>query len=185
MSMEEHHGADTALRLEASRATNKVAPGDGMMLFSFERRIAARTMSADEFIEQHGSGTLRKNRRIGMDWAAQYLHERTVFEFGWGFEAVHETRVVWGAPITQGDCKPVTEAGWFIDRYATVCAFPGDKLEPKYLIVEYPDGTRREGLGMVVRHTSATFIPDKHMVFAIIAEWDPVAKAYEDAVNPC
>lgn len=184
--MSEHRASTrSALRMEQSRATEKTAPRDGVEAASFASRIAARAMSADEFIERHGSGTLRKNRRVGMDWSGQYLHERTAFEFGWAFEAIHETRVLWGTPITQGDSKPVTEAGWFIDRYATICAFPGDELEAKYITVEYPDGTRREGLGIVVRRTSATFVPEKHMVFAIVAEWDAARKEYRDAVNPC
>jgi hypothetical protein len=175
-----------ALRLTSSRATEKCPLADTIRAAAaFGRRVAARLLTADEFIERHGSGTLRKNRRQGMDWAGQYLHERTAYEFGWCFESVHETRVTWGTPITQGDCRAVTEAGWFIDRYVHVCAFPGDELETKYIMIEYPDGTRKEGLGMVVRATSAAFVPERHMVFAVIAEWDAAGKRFKDATNPC
>jgi hypothetical protein len=175
-----------ALRLAQSRATEKRPLDEAVRAAApFGRRVAARLLSADEFIERHGSGTLRKNRRLGMDWSGQYLHERTAYEFGWCFESVHETRVTWGTPITQGDCSAVTEAGWFIDRYVHVSAFPGDELEAKYIMVEYADGTRKEGLGLVVRRTSAAFVPDRHMVFAVIAEWDPAGKRWKDAVNPC
>ncbi len=175
-----------SIRIGQSRATQK-CPMDPAVrkCKSFARRVAARLMSRGEFIERHASGTLRKNLRLSMDCDGQYLHERVAFEFGYGFEAVHETRVTWGTPISFGDCKPVTEAGWFFDRYVEVSAFPGDEFSVKYIMVEYPDGSRREGLGIVVRKTSATFVPEKHMVFAIIAQWSTKKNKFKGAVNPC
>ena len=34
------------------------------------------------------------------------------------------------------------------------------------------------------RQTSATFVPGGHLVFAIVAEFDPIKKVWLDAVNP-
>ena len=41
-----------------------------------------------------------------------------------------------------------------------------------------------EGVGMVVRQTSAQFIPGGHLAFAIVAEFDPMTKQWRDAINP-
>ena len=47
----------------------------------FAHRVALRTMSRADFIHEHGSGTLRKNTKHGMDNNRQYLDERTAYEF--------------------------------------------------------------------------------------------------------
>ena len=148
------------------------------------RRVGLRTMSDDAFIEQHASGTLRKNKRIGMAWREQYLAERTAYEFGWCFECLPRSRVTFGDAYTEGDVHAITEAGWHIERYLVRSIFPEDQLEAKYVNVEYKDGKKREGIGMIVRQTSAAFVPGGHLVFAIVAEYDPVRRVWLEAVNP-
>ena len=149
-----------------------------------ERIVSLRQMDADNFIERHASGTLRKNKRIGMVWREQYLHERAAYEFGWAFECLPRSRVTFGDAYTEGDVKPLTEAGWHIERYIEMRVFPEDELEAKYINVEYKDGVLREGVGMVLRQTSASFVPSGHLVFAIIAEFDAKTKQWLEAVNP-
>lgn len=164
----------------------RVVPIDPAVLAcpALARIVGVRTMDADAFVEKHASGTLRKNKRVGMVWREQYLHERAAYEFGWAFECLPRSRVTFGDAYTEGDVKPLTEAGWHIERYIELCPFPEDQLEAKYLNVEYKDGTTREGVGMVMRQTSATFVPGGHLVFAIVAEFDPVKKVWRDAINP-
>lgn len=41
-----------------------------------QRIVEKRTMSNSEFIEQHGSGTLRDNKNLGFVWSIQNLSER-------------------------------------------------------------------------------------------------------------
>jgi hypothetical protein len=148
------------------------------------KRVSIRTKSADEFIEQHASGTLRKNKRLNMSWRSQYLHERVVYDFGWGFEIVPKSRVTFGDPITEGDCKPITEAGWFCERYLEFSIFPEDYFEVKYLQIDYGEGKKREGIGLIVRKTSANWLPKGHIVFAIVAEFDPIKNQFLPAENP-
>ena len=147
-------------------------------------RIKLRTESADEFVERRASGTLRKNKRLGMVWRDQYLHERTAYEFGWGFECLPRSRVTFGDAHTEGDAKPVTEAGWHIERYFELSTFPEDRFEAKYIQVEDKDGLKREGIGIIVRETSASFVPSGHIVFAIVAEFDATTQRWCDAENP-
>jgi hypothetical protein len=148
------------------------------------RLVAVRSMDADAFVEKHASGTLRKNKRIGMVWREQYLHERAAYEFGWAFECLPRSRVTFGDAYTEGDVKALTEAGWHIERYLELSVFPEDQFEAKYINVEYKDGAKREGVGIIVRQTSATFVPSGHLVFAIVAEFDAGAKSWRDAINP-
>jgi hypothetical protein len=148
------------------------------------RLVKLRTMSADEFIETHASGTLRKNKRLGMVWRDQYLHERTAYEFGWAFECLPRSRVTFGDAHTEGDVKAVTEAGWHIERYIQLNVFPEDRFETKYIQVEDKDGVKREGIGMICRETSATFVPGGSIVFAIVAEFDATTQRWLNAQNP-
>lgn len=174
---------ENGLAVGGSPATERIAPCASAPVFT--ARHKARYMSDDDFIERYASGTLRKNKRLGLRWKTQYLHERTAFEFGYGFETLPETRVAWGAAMSEGDERALTEVGWHIDRYVTVCIFPGDVVEAKYITVEYPSGQVKKGVGMIVRRTSAQFIPDGYVVFAIVAEFDDVKKCWMAAVNPC
>ena len=148
------------------------------------KRVGIRLMDADAFVEKHASGTLRKNKRLGMVWREQYLEERIAYEFGWGFECQPRSRVTFGDAFTEPDCRSVTEAGWHIERYIELAVFPEDRFETKYVNVEYKDGRKREGIGMVARQTSAAFVPGGHIVFAIVAEFDPIAKRWLEARNP-
>ena len=145
--------------------------------------IAIRTQCADDFIEQHASGTLRKNKRLGMAHRDQYLHERAAYEFGYAFECLPATRVTVGKAKTEGDCKPLTEVGWHCERYLARNVFPQDKFEVAYIQVD-EGGHRREGVGLVVTQTSAGWIPHHHVVFAIIAEVDQKTHEYLPAINP-
>jgi hypothetical protein len=148
------------------------------------RRVGVRTMSDEAFVEHHASGTLRKNKRIGMAWREQYLSERTAYEFGWCFECLPRSRVTFGDAYTEGDEHAITEAGWHIERYLELAVFPEDQFEAKYLNVEYKDGVVREGIGIIVRQTSAPWVPGGHLVFAIVAEYDPAARGFKPAENP-
>lgn len=148
------------------------------------RRVSLRTMTDEQFIETHASGTLRKNRRIGMAWREQYLEERIAYEFGCGFRSLPRSRVVFGDAYTEGDCHPITEAGWFIERYLSLLLFPEDRFETKYIQAEERSGVRREGVGIIVRQTSAQFLPRGHVLFAIVAEFDLARKVFLSAINP-
>ncbi|MES2953666.1 MAG: hypothetical protein V4674_03870 [Patescibacteria group bacterium] len=148
------------------------------------RRLAVREMSADTFVENHASGTLRKNKRLGMAWRKQYLEERTCYEFGWKFECIERSRLTFGDAYTESDCHSVTEAGWHIERLITLSVFPEDRYEAKYIHVEYATGEKKEGIGVIVRQTSAQFVPEGHLVFAIVAEFDPEMKEWLHAENP-
>lgn len=147
-------------------------------------RLYIREMPADEWIEEKGSGTLRKNKRIGFAWKSQYLHERVAYEFGYCFEALPKTQVTFNDPITDADCKPLTEAGWHIERYMSLKVFPEDRFETKYIQVEDRDGSRREGVGILVKQTSAPWVPRGYLVFAIVAEHSKTLKNFRDARNP-
>lgn len=146
--------------------------------------VDQRTMKDEEWIEKHASGTLRKNKRLGMTWRAQYLEERTAYQFGWEFQIQPRSRIMFGDAFTEGDAHAVTEAGWHIERYIETKVFPEDHFECKYINVEYADGTKHEGIGIIVRETSAQWLPKGHIVFAIVAEFDPVEQDWKEANNP-
>ena len=89
-----------------------------------------------------------------------------------------------GDAYTEGDEAAITEAGWHIERYLQLSLYPEDQFEAKYVNVEYKDGTAREGIGMICRQTSAAWVPTGHIVFAIVAEYDPLQKRWHPARNP-
>ncbi len=147
-------------------------------------RATVRDLSDGAWIDRHASGTLRKAKSIDFSWRSMYLEERTAYEWGWGFVIVPKSRVIFGDPIIESDCRPLTEACWHIERYLTLNPFPdSDKLEAKYIKVESKH-EKKEGIGMVLRHTSADWIPEGHIVYAIIAEYDPRTHNFLPARNP-
>lgn len=153
----------------------------------FTARVDLRAMSKEEFIREKGSGTLRKNTKLGMDNARQYLDERTAYEFGWAFEARPAKQVTVGQAITESDSHTITEFGWHAERYISHMLFPGDEAKVAYIVVEVI-GERREGVGIVFTKTSASWLPADNgdiIVFAIVAEWDAKTKNWKEAVNPC
>lgn len=173
------------MRTHGSRATEVVPMPDAVRdCEAFAQRVRMRLMPMDEFIETRASGTLRKNRAIGFNAKSHAEHERVAYEFGYYFEAMPERFVTWGEARSEGDCKPITEAGWHVERYASVALFPGDEIEVKYITVEV-SGVRREGVGIVVRKTSAPWVPTGFIVFCIITELDNAAHDFKPAVNPC
>lgn len=149
---------------------------------ALKARLAVREMSADSWIDAHASGTLRKNKRLGFAWRDQYLRERTAFEFGWAFICVPRTRVEWGTPITEGDNSAITEAGWHIDRMLALWPYPEDYFEVKHLTIELEGKTAR-GIGLIVRSTSASWVPAGNIICGVIAEYDD-AKGWLEA-TPC
>lgn len=145
--------------------------------------INIRDLSEADFIDRHASGTLRKNKRIGFAYRSQYLAERVAYEFGYEFEILPRSQVTFGDPITEENSSAVTEAGWHIERYMSRNPFD-DYFEAKYIHVTERDESKREGIGIVVRETSAMWIPTGHLVFAIVAEFDMVKKVWKNAINP-
>lgn len=178
----------TGLKTNGLKATEKISIPEPLKIMAeditspFNLRVKVRLMSEIDFIDLHGSGTLRKNKRLGFYYKKQYLHERVAFEFGYNFECIDETHINWGQPITEGDCSSVTEAGWHIDRYSYF-SFPGDTFEAKYIHVT--DGLEiKEGIGIIIRKTSAPFLPANHVVYTIIAQVDNKTHQYFSAKNP-
>jgi len=141
-----------------------------------------RNMSEDDWIEKFASGTLRKNKRIGFFYRTQYIHERICYEFGPVFESMPRSYVTFGDAITEEDCHPITEAGYYMERYMSKSIFKEDYFEVKYLIVQYNDGSKKEGVGLVVRKTSCNWIPQGHLVFGIVAEFKN--NKWLEALNP-
>ena len=147
------------------------------------KRLAVRNLSESDWIETHGSGTLRKNKRIGFAYKTQYLKERVAHDLGNMWQTLPKTYVTFNDAISEADSHSVTEAGWYIERYM-VSNIRGDIVETKYIHVTFKDGSRMEGIGMVLRETSAMWIPLGHLAFAIVSEYDNLLGRWKDANNP-
>ncbi len=148
-------------------------------------RARVRALDAGSWILHHASGTLRKFYDLKASYRDHYLEERVAYEWGWGFQIVKKTHINVGEIISISDCRPMTEAGWHMERYIKLNPFPhSDILHPKNIIVDDEDGYQKQGVGLVLETTSAEWLPKGHAVFAIIAEYDPHRKEYKKAENP-
>jgi hypothetical protein len=143
----------------------------------FQERILERFMNEKDWIESHASGTLRKNKKIGFAYKKQYWHERIAYEFGGNFEMLPKTRVTFGDANTESDCSSITEAGWYIERYLSHLVFDEDYLEVKYIFIEESDGTRKEGIGVVLRQTSFP-APTGNIIFCLLTEYNRITKDF-------
>jgi hypothetical protein len=148
---------------------------------ALEKRIKQRNKTAEEWIEEHASGTLRKNKKLGFAWKNQYLHERVAYEFGYIWEAISSSRVTLGKPVTMGDCKPITEVGWHSERYMELNLF-SDKFALFYVTISDTDEITREGLALVCLETSAKWVGENKVLLALMTEC--VKGEYQPCQNP-
>ena len=144
--------------------------------------LTVRLKSDEQWVEEHGSGTLRKAKRLGFVWRNLYIQERTCHEWGWGFECLPRSRVSFGDALIEGDCNSLTEAAWHIERLIARNIFKSDIFQTKYLFVS-SENINREGVGIVIRKTDAQWIPSGHIIFSIISEYND--NVWLKANNPC
>ena len=148
------------------------------------RIIEKRTMSNTEFIEMHGSGTLRDNKNNGFVWSIQCLAERIAYVFGYGFGAYKSHLVVFNDSISECDEVAYTMSGRWFKSYQNKKLFSEDYFEIKYVsIKDETDKKIWEGIGVIVRETSATFIPDNIIVLAKVCRFDPILQKWDQPVN--
>lgn len=133
-----------------------------------------------------GIGTFQKAKKIKLRHANHYMEERTAFEFGWLFETLPASRVRWGDAISEPDSPSITETIWHSNRYINFLnPFPEDKFELKSIEATYEGEVSKSGIGLIIRETSAQWIGNDKLIFAIITQWDPIKKTYLPAENPC
>lgn len=148
-----------------------------------EKIIKNRLMSHSDWIELHGSGTLKDNKDMKFVWSMQCLSERLAYTFGYGFSAFKSHLVTFNDSISECDEPAYTLAGRYMKHYLAKKLFEEDYFELKYVILKEEDGTRSwEGIGIIIRETSAKFIPDNTLVVAKVAQYIP-HKGWENTIN--
>lgn len=136
--------------------------------------IKNRTISNDEWIEAHASGTLKDNKDMGFVWSIQCLSERLAYTFGYGFSAFKSHLVTFNKSISECDESAYTLAGRYSKHYIAKKLFDEDYFEAKYIIIKDEQGKKEwEGIGLIIRETSAKFIPSNTLVLAKVAQYIP------------
>lgn len=146
-------------------------------------RIISRRLSKNDWIDRHASGTLRKNNRLGFAAHDQYVYERTAWDLGYHWQVIAATRVTIGIPITEGDVKGITEAGWHADAYITKNPFSCDVFSIKYISVDI-NGEVKEGIGLVAEKLWASWIGNNKTVFCLMLKCDKNTGQYGNCLNP-
>lgn len=137
------------------------------------------------FLSDRLSGTLKKNARLGFKYKGQLYAEALAQTLGWGFEACPESLLTLGVPVTEGDTHAITEAGWHIDRMLSTNVFSEDSFELKYICVHNKEtGSSREGIGVVVKTSSVSWVRKGDIVFSIVSEYNVNKGVWEQPVNP-
>ena len=148
------------------------------------RIVENRTQCHADWIEAHASGTLRDNRELGFVWSIQCLSERLAYTFGYGFSAHKGHLATFNDAISECDERAYTLAGRWAKRYLAKSLFKEDYFQLKYVVLKDDTGRREwEGLSLVLRQTSAQFIPPETLVFAKIAQFFPDSGTWGLAVN--
>lgn len=139
---------------------------------------AMRTLNQADWIAKHGSGTLQKSQRLGFDIYDKYLEERVKFEFGFGFEILPKSYLT-VSDIKLVSASALTELGWHLERMIEIRPYESDWFLAKYIQLGTDD---RQGGCILLKETSASWIPKGMMVFAMVAPFKD--GKYQDAVNP-
>lgn len=140
--------------------------------------LKMRTMEQDDWIAKHGSGTLQKSKRLGFDVYEKYLEERVKFEFGFGFEMLSKSYLT-VSDIKLVSASALTELGWHLERMIEIRPYDTDWFLAKYIQLGTDD---RQGGCILLKETSANWIPKGMMVFAMVAPFKD--GNYQEAVNP-
>jgi len=131
--------------------------------------MSSRELSQSDWIEKHGSGTLRYAEALGCATRDLYLHERIAFTFGAHFSSVAKTRMSVGPALAEGDCPVFTEACWNIRRRLSEGPVDDSYSGVKYIRVENPEEVL-EGLGLILQHTKGcVWLPEHLTVSCIVA----------------
>ena len=144
-----------------------------------------RTMPEDKWIEQYGSTKVRKAKRLGAKYKQKYLKERVAFEFGFNWQIIPASRVLFGDVNSDDESQHMTEALWLTDCYIAKQVFVCDQFEFKYIYITNSDETETEGVGMICRQaTNCPWIPDGYILYWIQAEYDKAKGEYKENINP-
>ncbi len=168
-----------------SETTIRPNMGGGNALLLKARNTHPSKWVLDLELSDRLSGTLKKGlRHKGL--GRQLLFEETIAQvFGWRFEILPASYVTFGEILLEGDCPPITEFYWHLDRMIAFNRFDEDLYSGKYVIISNQDSTeKREGLAIVLDQTSCQWIPDNNVVLALIAEYDPKTKCWGECHNP-
>lgn len=131
--------------------------------------MSSREMNQSDWIEKHGSGTLRHAEALGCAIRDLYLHERIAFTFGAHFTGVVKTRMLIGPVPAEGDCPAFTEACWNIRRRLSESPAEDSYSGVKYIRVEDSKEVL-EGLGLILQHTkNCAWLPEHLTVYCIVA----------------
>lgn len=141
---------------------------EGDVAETHPRRLL-RELSQSEFVEKYASGSLRKSMRLGFDVRDAYLRERVKLEFGYGFDVIQKSWVMFNDPKFQSS-QAITELCWHLERMIELRPFESDVFVAKEMDIEKPDGSKKRGLGIFVMKTSAAWLPKGYIVYALVTE---------------
>jgi hypothetical protein len=103
------------------------------------------------------------------------------------FKFTTRSRVTFGDALMEGDNPSLTETCWHATRIIDRNPFPdSDSYEVKYIKTYETDihgKEEKEGIGLILRQTSARWLPSGHIIYVIIAEWRN--NEWQPANNPC
>jgi hypothetical protein len=157
----------------------------GMSMQKKMRSTPLKDWLTDPELKDRLSGTLKKNASIGFKYLSQLNEEALAQTLGWGFESSPTTFITFNDAITEGDCHSLTEVGWHVDRLLSTHIFDEDHFELKYIVVQdYNGKIERQGIGVVLRETSISWVMKGHLVFSLLTEYDSDKKEWTDCLNP-
>jgi hypothetical protein len=141
--------------------------------------MSEEEMTTEEWIQQFGSGTLRRAVEENMCWRELYLHERSAFEFGYGFEPISGSRITFGKALASADDPATTETCWWarVLRWRAIRDNRPAKVDVMYITIS--EEVTRESIGIVYYpETRPSWLPNDRVLVALT--WDG-----KQTVNPC
>lgn len=145
------------------------------------------------WIQENGSGTLRRAQEEGLIWFELYVHERLAFEVATMACAVPQDCIKFSDMLAQGDSPATTESCWFarVLRYRfknaftiTVKSFALKNDEMNQMkILQWPFASgvclHFDGIELSWADFSSFYI------VVPIAFWDDMNNKYTEVLNPC
>ena len=130
------------------------------------------------WIQEYGSGSLRRAMQEGMRWREMYYDERTAFEFGHRFSPVLKSRLMIGEPFAEGDSSATTETCWWARRLRKL--LPTCQVRVVQAHQTQEDESIHEGIAIqIVPQVNPHWLPAGRSIIAFTTDKDG------NTVNPC
>ena len=148
-----------------------------------KRILKTRQIAKKELVDEHGSGTLKLNTKLGFSTGIQLDSEVFAYIFGYAFSFFKTENITIGESISECDEEAYTLTGRYFHRFNENRLFREDKFSIRFCHILEDGESVWEGICIVVEETSYPHIRQNSLIAAPIYEYDTKKEEWKHFIN--